>query len=806
MPKDLSKPSQRTRTEELRREIGEAKLGWRRPLRSRNFALMACIWAGFVVVLSITALWARQQPLTEANRIASATRTVPADFLLPDEPATEQARSAAKLQAPRVYTVNGDVLEGLRKSLDGLPDALKNADNMVLVDPELAKKFALSEQTLQAVRQLISDKKIDEKWSSGVAKLNDLLEKTPILDDQTFQVEKTSTNAELELRIADRAPTLVRKSSALSADNSKLIDEMHKLAAAAGFQGPLLEVVAARLAWQPRATFTYNSQLSTARAEIAARAVQPITIGYRQGDVIFRRGEVLKSSQVHVYEKALEAERDSTGTWQLWTERAGVVGLVTTVTLAMAGYTYLFVPRVRRNPARMAAIAGFLAGSAVLACYASAAQPSLIALTSVAPVVFVAVILCVSYDQRVALAYAALHGLLVATALDLPVTTFAVMITGVAVWRLKEVRDRDALIKMGAWVAAAVGLGTLGATLILLPVTRPVLMQGVRDAALAAAGGLLVSGVTLFILPTLEKLFDITTGMTLVELRDPKQPLLRQLQQRAPGTYNHSLNLASLAEAGAEAVGANGLLAYVGALYHDIGKMNKPDYFVENQQPGFNRHDKLSPAMSLLVIVGHVKDGMELAREFSLARPLHHFIESHHGTTLVEYFYHRARRQAEAEAGASATGSIDEPVVPSELEYRYPGPKPRTKEAAIVMLCDAVESAARAMGDPTPARIDATVRAIANKRLMDGQFDDCDLTLRELNIIVEAVSRTLASIYHGRIAYPTLTASATAAQPGMHVLGPARGQPSAEITPGNGHTRADRPGITALVNPLGERR
>jgi len=247
----------------------------------------------------------------------------------------------------------------------------------------------------------------------------------------------------------------------------------------------------------------------------------------------------------------------------------------------------------------------------------------------------------------------------------------------------------------------------------------------------------------------IERAFDITTGMTLIELRDPKQPLLRELQQRAPGTYNHSLNVASIAEAAADAVGADPLRTYVGALYHDVGKMNKPEYFVENQSGGINKHDKLSPAMSLLVIVGHVKDGVELAREYALPRSLFPFIEQHHGTTLVEFFYHRARKQAEEQAGGA-----DDKDMPSEIEYRYPGPKPQSKETAILMLADAVESATRTLSEPTPSRIDALVRSLANKRLMDGQFDECDLTLRELSAIVESISKTVASIYHGRIAYP----------------------------------------------------
>ncbi|MEX2220144.1 MAG: HDIG domain-containing metalloprotein, partial [Phycisphaerales bacterium] len=187
-------------------------------------------------------------------------------------------------------------------------------------------------------------------------------------------------------------------------------------------------------------------------------------------------------------------------------------------------------------------------------------------------------------------------------------------------------------------------------------------------------------------------------------------------------------------------------------LYHDIGKMNKPEYFVENQAGGPNKHDKLSPAMSLLVIVGHVKDGMALAEEHGLPGSLRHFIEGHHGTTLVEFFYNRARRQAEQAVGGRGDA---EPDLPEEIEYRYPGPRPRTKEVAIVMLADAVESATRSMAEPTPSRIDALVRALANKRLMDGQFDECDLSLRELSAIVESISKSVASIYHGRVLYPT---------------------------------------------------
>jgi putative nucleotidyltransferase with HDIG domain len=333
------------------------------------------------------------------------------------------------------------------------------------------------------------------------------------------------------------------------------------------------------------------------------------------------------------------------------------------------------------------------------------------------------------------------------------------MITGVgaSIWVLEEVRDRSSLLRCALAGGVAMALATMLIGMIERPLVDKAIRETLIDAGLAGAGGLLVGGVTLFILPWVERTFDIVTGMTLMELRDPKQPLLRELQRRAAGTYNHSLNVASIAEAAAEAVGGNSLLTYVGALYHDVGKMNKPEYFVENRSGGPNKHDKLSPAMSLLIIVGHVKDGLELAREYGLPKTIQHFIESHHGTTLVEYFYHRARKQAiDASKGApESDGESDPAKMPDEFEYRYPGPRPATKEAAILMLADVVESMTRTLAEPTPSRIDALVRSVANKRLLDGQFDECVLTFKELQTIVESISRTVASIYHGRIVYPT---------------------------------------------------
>lgn len=247
------------------------------------------------------------------------------------------------------------------------------------------------------------------------------------------------------------------------------------------------------------------------------------------------------------------------------------------------------------------------------------------------------------------------------------------------------------------------------------------------------------------LLPLVEKTFDVQTDLSLLELSDASHPLLRRLAQRAPGTYNHSINVASIAESAADAIGANGLLVRVGAYFHDIGKMFKPEYFIENQSAGINQHDSLQPAMSTLVIIAHVKDGADLARNHHLPEPIVDFILQHHGTTLVEYFYREAARRSEEDPNRESV---------SDKDFRYPGPKPQTLEAAVLMLADTVESASRTLVDPTPARISNLVDAIAQKKVADGQFDECGLTFSQLHRVRQSLVKSLTAIYHARVKYP----------------------------------------------------
>ncbi len=257
------------------------------------------------------------------------------------------------------------------------------------------------------------------------------------------------------------------------------------------------------------------------------------------------------------------------------------------------------------------------------------------------------------------------------------------------------------------------------------------------------AGGVFSLLAILGVSPMVEWLFRYTSRFKLMELMNLEQPLLQELMVAAPGTYHHSLILSNMVEAGARAIGANALLVKVAALYHDIGKLKNPQYFIENQQGGENRHDKLSPSMSALILISHVKKGVELATEHKLGEELSSLISQHHGTTLISYFYNKAREQAEARGDTVR-----------EEDFRYPGPKPQTKEAGLILLADAIEASSRALTDTSPSRLKGHIESIIKKIFSDGQLDESALTLKDLHLLSEIFHRILTGIFHQRIEYP----------------------------------------------------
>ena len=352
-----------------------------------------------------------------------------------------------------------------------------------------------------------------------------------------------------------------------------------------------------------------------------------------------------------------------------------------------------------------------------------------------------AMIIAVLVNRNVALIMSVLTSFLISLLFDekiiFPLFSFLGSIA--ASYHIVNSRQRSTFLKVGIFL----GIINMVAILCLNLLSGHVLNDLIIRLAMGFLGGvitgILVAGVT----PVFESLFGFITDIKLLELANLNQPLFQRMIIEAPGTYHHSIIVASLVESAAEAIGANSLLAKVSAYYHDIGKLAKPHYYIENQ-PGYdNRHDKLSPKMSSLIIISHVKEGCELASRVKLGIPIINIIREHHGTSLVSFFYDKAKKDKD-----ESIRSL------SESDFRYPGPKPQTKEAGLVMLGDVIEASSRTLSNPTPARIRSLVRERIERIYMDGQLSDCELTLKNLNTIAETFTRILTGIFHHRVDYP----------------------------------------------------
>jgi len=373
------------------------------------------------------------------------------------------------------------------------------------------------------------------------------------------------------------------------------------------------------------------------------------------------------------------------------------------------------------------------------------------------PHVFAPLVLSVMLGRKIGLfgaIYSTLLGSMVFGGVLNPITYLATssLLGFLAVVFTKRVRKRNRLFTAGlyAGVAAAVFSFLLHEASGLMESVKITRMIGV-PFVIGVLTGMVVGGF----LPVLEQLFGVTTEVSWLELADLNHPLMRRLSIEAPGTYHHSLVVANLSEAAAEAIGASATMCRVSSYFHDIGKLSKPEYFIENMDPSANPHEDLTARMSALVIIAHVKDGVDLAIKHNLNSRIIDVIEQHHGTSLAWYFYRQALDQKAEMLRLVEQDKATEDDVPqvSEEVFRYPGPRPQFKEAAIISLADAVESASRTLEKPNASRIETMVREIVQARMLDGQLDECDLTIAELAKVKASFCKTLLSMMHGRIKY-----------------------------------------------------
>jgi cyclic-di-AMP phosphodiesterase PgpH len=483
-----------------------------------------------------------------------------------------------------------------------------------------------------------------------------------------------------------------------------------------------------------------NDRESTTKAKADAVAKTPQQfVRYAEGDLLAPAGKPITADELVL----LEREHDEYVRQQDARQRAGraasMVGLFIAMFTLAGFYLHLHHREVLDDLGHVATLLGLSIATVVL-CLLSANENWQ---AEIVPLLVFAMTVAIAYDEDLALLLAAEVALVVVVGLGHGLGDYVTLTAAAAamVFWMGRIRSRSKLIYVGLWAGAVAMATQVGAHLL---EERPFDMQLLEEAGRLGVWTLLAGFLMTGLLPFIERSFGVLTDLSLLEVGDVAHPLLQELVRRAPGTYNHSINVASIGEAAAEAIGARGLLVRVGAYFHDIGKMLKPAYFVENQGQE-NRHESLVPAMSTLIIIAHVKEGAELARQYNLPQPIVDLIAEHHGTTLVEYFYRRAAERQQHDPNGT---EIDEQT------YRYPGPKPGTRESAVLMLSDAVESASRALTEPTPARIASLVHELAMKRLLDGQFDECRLTLEELEIIEQSLVKSLTAVYHGRVKYP----------------------------------------------------
>jgi hypothetical protein len=750
------------RREEVRRNIQRGGPAWLDAFRSREMGWATMFISVLTLLATLIAQSARSTLRYHVGEVIDEPVLSRVEFKAVDANETIVRKELAKQSEPAVYRFKPVLLEQLRDKLGGL---LSLADQQFAEIAESVRdEYAL---TLRAHQKLVqykignglvdtSQDASPEQWDRLTETLlATFFDEMPVLSVEQYRQEyeqhRTAPNIALLRPLSLNDSPLEKLTGILQLLNvenkleiAERVDRMVVRLVPNELHETIKRVLISQLD-QP--SYTRDDAMTLQRREAAYANAQADPNTFLKDTVLVPAETRLEERHVALLENEFAAYKNQRPMIAMVISR---LGLLTAIGLLATG-VWLFIfqttPRIPRNPMRGLAVTALMLLCQAMAVIFEGMAPNLTFGAVAFPTLLVAFVLAIVYDRSFAIALGSAHAALVVLTLKLPVEVGMVTVTGVlaAATQLQEVRSRSKIVRVSITAGVGMALAAAAVHLVAYPAYTPEHWQRLGGQLLGVvAAGLGVGVIVQAALPFIESAFHVTTAMTLKELNDASHPLLQRLAQEAPGTYQHSLRIADMAEHAADVIGADGLLARVGAMYHDVGKINKPQYFIENQGGGPNKHSKLNPAMSLLIIVGHVKDGAEMAREYNLPRVVVHFIESHHGTTLVEYFYHAACKQKEA-ADAQA---------PSEFEYRYPGPKPQTKEAAIMLLCDGIEGMARTLDEPTPLRLQQMVHNMAVKRLMDGQFDDCSLTLAELSKVEKAITKTLTAIYHTRIKYP----------------------------------------------------
>ncbi len=721
--------------------------------RRRNVALKAGIF-GVLVLLTLAAFprgAVYEYTVEEGDVWRDETLIADFAFTVFKDPATlARERREVRQQVPPFFQENTNVQEDMQAARDTLARQLRQifemfrADSSAYVDLRSNVALKLSPQQWQllasdyATRQggeaatlsgpPLYEQLMQQAWEYAAQMVNQGVLNVPrdsILTDQVIisnEAERRQSTEQMDVLFGiNEVDEQARKQFAM------LYPE----------QPELVNIATAifRAIFQP--SLQYHMADTMREWQRQADRISPTRGVVKEGEAIVRAGETITSETLRQLESYARALNERSGDRLVWQRIIGQFLIILATYLIF--FLYLFLLRRENFDDNKQVLLISILFALVVGLFAIAVRLPTQWMLAV-PVAIVSVLLTVIFDSRVGifgtLTLALIGGNLLGYDFEF---AFATIFAGtLGVFSVRDIKNRGQFF-LSAGLVFVGYLTVLGATTLFYSAPSSVLL-----------GDLLQAGINSFLLiiayPLLwvfERAFGVTTDLTLLELSDTNRPVLKELSLRAPGTFNHSLQVANLAEAAADSIGANALLARVGALYHDIGKMLKPEYFVENQRPGDNPHDQLKPRMSALIIASHVKDGLEMGRQHNLPRRVLVFVPMHHGTTRIEYFYKKALEQAKPE---------DPPVL--EAEFRYPGPRPATKETGILMLADSTEAASRSLSDPTRKRLETLIDMIFKARIEDGQLDDTELTFRELNQIKETFLTMLMGIYHVRVKYP----------------------------------------------------
>jgi putative nucleotidyltransferase with HDIG domain len=716
-----------------------------------------------IVILSMLLLRSYQQPpidLLPVGTIAVSDILAPEDLKVADPEETERVRAQALAKVLPVFDYKPkaarDVRGGIEQMFaigratgpdvpnDQLNDKIQQEVGIFLDDEQLS--LLLKHRFNNELEKLMIDH-LESVMAAGVVS-----NRSQLVKFAATGIVRRDTRSNNEMALTDLSPIRDLITARAQLRSEKLVWPADYDAKERKFFGEILgSLIVPNL--------EYNEAETEARRNTARESIAPITVSIAKGKPIVTRGETVTAAKSSMLEAA--SRRRPTG--QRAIEFAGTVVLVMMLVLMLWQYLVRYQNRhlrVRRH--FLLQIASFIITLGITRLFFAFAYAmsnwvsytpfnSQMAYKYLAPLAIGAAMVTILTDDHAAFVFAAILSILVGIfSASIYLAVYALISSVAALYYLRNCRDRTELVSAGLWIglvnaAAVLALDLLGANEFLSgnPSGTRVLSIALFDAACGFASGVLASMFASILLPLFEWLFEITTNIKLLELSNLNLPLLKQLAERAPGTYHHSIMVGLLASKAAEAVGGDALFTRVACLYHDIGKSLRPTYFIENQTFSGNPHDKLEPKMSSIVLANHVKQGIELAKQYKLPPRIIAVIPQHHGTGLMKYFYYKAKESA-ADPESNAL----------EQEFRYPGPKPQTKESGIIMIADSVEAASRTVQEPTPARFENMIALIITRLRDDGQLDECDITQRELRMVTDSFVKTLMGIQHHRISYP----------------------------------------------------